>query len=57
MDPNNVTRHTHTEAKMRPDVIGMWVRVEDYWELKNDWIEKNTLINSAIAALKMAKGG
>ncbi len=59
LDPNNVMRYINAEIEdvMLEDNLGMWIRIEDYWKLKNDWIEKNNLINSAIAALQETKGG
>lgn len=55
IQPNNVKRYAHTKNTMERDGLGMWVRVEDYWELKDAWIKQNQSIESAVMVLNKSQ--
>ncbi|MEE9366974.1 MAG: hypothetical protein V3W44_09830 [Dehalococcoidales bacterium] len=52
LDPNSVKRYKHRKESMERCPLGMWVKVEDYWELKDSWIKQNNLIDSVVKSLK-----
>jgi hypothetical protein len=52
-DPNNVVRHRPTvSGAMEQAPLGMWVHITDFWELKNEWIKQNILLDELTRMLK-----
>lgn len=54
-DPNQVQRfrpELDSVPCMVPSALGMWVHIGEFWELKNEWIKQNILLEELTRMIK-----